>query len=553
LKLTATDGSAIASYAIAGSVSVASGSLGSAFSGSGAGSGTVNMINRPLDARIGDPYSSSFGSGVLNVNDATILASRSDQSRIVADAAGAAILVASSSKGKALGASIAGGYSYNEISGGVTAGIYSITDFTATGYVSIIAEARRGRTSSITSFSGGFAASVASSSASNAGALALGWVVAKNKINDPLKALIKNVKGGANNTIRLGNLAILANNERRINAVAAGGGLTLASGRSSSGAIAIGSVDGANTIDGGINAGIDIGSSQLVTSGNGVDLDGINTSLDVFATDTSQIQVFSLAAAISMASGSNSLSLSGGGAGAINSISSNLQASISAAALKATGSGRQRVRATTTTGNSNSKGTSRKIKAEVGAGSAAVSASNSGSSVAAAIGVTAASNKINWDSTNGRSAGTGVSAKLDVGTVDVVGGLDLSTINADSIDATVASVTMGLSTSTDGNAIMLAGAGAGATNSIGTKSSAQIVGSSNANNSLSAGSLQLTSLDIASIKSAVGAGSFSASFAGSGGLSVAPSIGIAIANNTLSSPNLVSIEGYSNISTTSGI
>jgi len=244
----------------------------------------------------------------------------------VADAAGAAIAAARSTSGSAMSAGIAGAFSFNTITGGVTAGVYNITDFTASGNATIEALAERGSGgSNIDTFSGGFAVSLNQSSGGNAGGVSLGLVVARNTITDPLTAKIKNVKGGADNTVTVGTLVINAKNDRKINANAAGGALTVTQSGGTSVSLAIAAVDGKNTISGDVTAAVELGDILLATTGNGISLDGSPTSLDILASDTAMIQVFSIAAAISIAQGSsNSISLSGGGAGAVNTISSKL-------------------------------------------------------------------------------------------------------------------------------------------------------------------------------------------------------------------------------------
>ena len=104
--------------------------------------------------------------------------------------------------------------------------------------------------------------------------------------------------------------------------------------------------------------------------------------------------------------------------------------------------------------------------------------------------------------------------------------LELSTINADAIDATVASVAVGFAYGTQGSSLAISAAGAGATNSIGTTSSAQIAARSSGAGELKAGSINLTTLDIGQIQSGVGAGIVAISYAPSG-FSVAPAIGAA--------------------------
>lgn len=182
-----------------------------------------------------------------------------------------------------------------------------------------------------------------------------------------------------------------------------------------------------------------------------------------------------------MAQGTSSLSLSGGGAGATNIINSNPQAVASAATLSGSGTGRHRIRATTTKGSTNSSGDSRQIKASIVSAAVSLAGFASGGGTAttaggAAIGVSTANNQISWDSTNDRSTGAGVSAKLDVSSTNISGGLELSSINADSIEATVASVAVGFAYGTNSQSVAISAAGAGATNSIGTGSAAQITG-----------------------------------------------------------------------------
>ena len=287
--ITASDASAIGAYAIAGSLSASASALGSAFSGAFVGAGTGNTINRPVQAVIGNPNATTIGNGSISAANLTITAQRTDTSRIISDAAGAAIAFAktSGSGSGAYAASFAGGFAFNTIEGGITSGVYNITGLSVSGSTTILSQAltagKQGTSSgNIYSFAGGFAvsASIGSESTSIA-AGALGLAITRNTINDSLKAQISNIQGrvvsglagGATRQIQLGALSVSAKNLRLINAEATGDALTLSTGGSTASAfaVAIGAAHSTNTINSDVLATVDLGNSVELLLGGALD------------------------------------------------------------------------------------------------------------------------------------------------------------------------------------------------------------------------------------------------------------------------------------------
>lgn len=200
LTISAKDGSAVGAYAIAGALAASASPLGEAFDGAFVGSGTGNTVNRPVTAVIGDPQAGLLvGTGTIRANDLTLNAERTADAKLISDAAGAAISLAYGSKA-AKSASFAGGFAFNKLSGGITSGVYNISDLSIRYSTSIRAWAHKsGREGSaqgnVYSFAGGFAVGGAQGLSGAANAGALGVAIAKNTINDSIKAQIKSVAG----------------------------------------------------------------------------------------------------------------------------------------------------------------------------------------------------------------------------------------------------------------------------------------------------------------------------------------------------------------------
>lgn len=336
-----------------------------------------------------------------------------------------------------------------------------------------------------------------------------------------------------------------AQNERLIRAEATGDSLTFSSSTTSAGAYSIGSAQAINLVNGNVDSLIDLANTVELNLGG---------ELTLSAIDISQTSSLAIGVALSGAINANgSLALSGGGASSINTINSEVNSSITTGSYRNTATDSTLTKATSlqaatqTLKNDGSSAQKRGIKSEVGAGSAAVALSTK-DATAAAIGVSKATNQINWN----KATQTGVSTKLDVANIKTEGGLALTSINGDKIDAKIAAVSIGIAASgSGGNAVAISAAVAEATNQIGTSTSAQIIGRDMVNSVLNAGSLKLVSLDTSEIEAGGGAGSVSFSFTG-GNISAAPSIGLALASNTLSSSRTTSIAGFSNITTTTG-
>lgn len=518
---------------------------------------------------IGDPNATSVASGSITSTNLTITAQRTDASRIISDAAGAAIAFAKTSGGGsgAYGASFAGGFAFNTIEGGITSGVYNISDLSVSGSTTILSQAltagKQGTAlGNIYSFAGGFAvsANIGSANTSTAAGAALGLAITKNTINDSLKAQISNISGravsglagGATKQIQLGALSVSAKNMRLINAEATGDSLTLSTGGNTAPAVAvaIGAAQSTNTINSDVSAIVDLGSSVELLLGGALDL----TSLDL-----SKISVFALAVGLTMAKDSSGISLSGGGSGATNTITSLVSSLLRSASYRNTASDTSDKKATkvsASTNTTNSDGSTaqqREIKATTAAGSVAVAKGMSGTSVGASIGATVIKNQIQANSSGSASANL-LQANLTANNVVTSGSISISTSLSQNIDATAAAASLAIAVSAQDASlatVALSGAGASATNTIvGTSNaSLQTLSAAGSTGTLLqvAGNISLSTEASDQIKANVGSGSLAISYAGTNSpASIAPSIGVSIASNTISGDATTLISGFLN-------
>ena len=539
ITIDTIDNSQIGAYAIAGAASVSTsgaGRLSNTFSGSIVGAGTGNKINRKLWAVVGNPdQDASVGSGILRVTKATIKAERGERSRIIADAAGAALSFSSTDR-RAISVGIAGGFSFNQLTGGVKAGIYNISDYGSSEATDISAIAKRGdpfllANGNISSFAGGFAISVSNSRGeygANTASVALGLALSKNTIADPIEAGIKNISLqsiDSKNLLSLGSLAIIAQDNRQLKNEATGDSLSIArnsnDNSNNSGSISVGAADSENIIDTPVAAFVELSAEQKLQ---------VKDSIKIEATSTAQIKAFALAVTINAAQGgSNTLALSGGGAGSKNKINASIKAEIKAGEIE--GNKGAQVKA-------DSK---RTLDAKIGAGSLAIARGlNSSSTTSASIGAVIADNTINGATT----------AQITTNKLTLAEKVEITSINSDVIETTTAAASLALSISKkDGKAIALSGAGASATNTLEVANTAQISDFGKATN-INVGELSLTSNSSGQVKADVGAGSLSISYAGeSSKLSLSPSIGISLAKNTINGSAISSILGVNELKT----
>ena len=550
LSLKATDNSQIGAYAIAGALSAAASKLSSSFGGAFVGAGTGNTIDRPLKAVIGDPDASTPGSGVVRTTSTTLKAERGTQSRIIADAAGAALTFVSTGTGsKSIGASFAGGFAFNELKGGITAGIYNITDYGSSGATAITAAGRKADPSlladgSIASFAGGFAVSVDLGSAEGqamAAGGALGLAVSTNTIDDAVTAKIANLSlANPDKALKVGSLSIEAKDGRQLNTQATGDSLTVSSTKGTAVAVGVGAASSRNTMDAAVNAAVELGIDQVLAVAN---------DLTVDAQSLAQIETFALAVALSYADGSSGVALAGGGAGSTNTITAPVTARVKAGKVKGGTNKTAQTTIKAASGETNAQGdvtNSRELVARLGAGSLAVARGRSATSFGASIGAVDVENTLKGN----------VTAELRADSVNLPGALNLSSVSADKVDTTVAAASMAVGvsqTNASGVAIALSGAGAGARNTLDAASSATVVRFSDALSDATGaltvgGALNLTSISTGSIEANVGSGSLAVSYAGNdSALSLAPSVGVAVATNTLKGDGNAALKGFGSV------
>ncbi|MEI7786623.1 MAG: hypothetical protein WCK08_19720, partial [Betaproteobacteria bacterium] len=501
-----------------------------------------------LLALIGDPdYRDSsgelaIGSGLISTTSTILSATRGEGSRIIADAAGAAVSFALTG-GDAIGADFAGGFSFNELTGGITAGVYRIAGYSSqftTGIEALASQASGllADEGNIASFAGGFAVSVNLESPLGAGLAAggaLGLAISRNTIADAIRAGMANLGG---TQVKLGALDVSARNERLLSSQATGDSLTISSG-SSAAAVDIAAADSLNAIEGDVDASVDLDATQTLELADG--------PFSLQASDLSQIDSFVLAVALAFADGNSAVPLAGGGAGSSNTISAAVTAQLRAGTVKSGSGAKPSDNSVSAATESTGGKARRKLASESGAGSLAIARGRTATpSGAASIGAAVVSNSISGD----------VAAELQADTVSLEGTLDVASNSGDQLDTTVAAASMAVgvsSASPAGAAVALSGAGASASNTLAVASHALIEAYTLADTQVDhafslSDALQVNSLQGGSITANVDSGSLAVSYAGSeAAVSLAPAIGVSLARNTLSADGLAALLGYSTV------
>jgi hypothetical protein len=561
IMLESIDGSQLGAYAIAG---VASGvSYPGNVKGFGAvGAVATNNACRPVRAMIGDSEALQIGKGKATTESLSIKASRSSDQKLIADTGSVVLAAARSTTKDSLSVGIAGGVAINNLSGHTISGVYSISDLVVTGNTEV--RSLISNTNSILktednvySFAGGFAASFGLAQETGSSyAMGVGIAVAQNIVNDNIKAQINTIGGhgtgqaigSASKQLTLGNTVIEARNERTTKAISAGAAIALTGVQSNLGrSLAIGVSSATNNINTDVSAVINL---DVTGSNSVVDLN-MGGTLKVNALDIESTESHAIAVSIGGAAANGTVALSGGGSDALNRLSGETNATISAANYSNKNYNTS-LQASSQILDANGKvQQTRKVISSTGTGALSLGFANSEISGGLAIGVAKASNLVNWNSDSNAPNGKNIKATLKASNINAQGGIYLAAVNGDRIEATTAAVSVGFAKSQSGNTVSITAAGANATNIMGTSTQAQVYG--RANGSINAKSIDIRSVDCGSINSLVAAISVSGSYAGSQGASVAPAIGLALANNTISGSTETLVTGFTSVSTTNGI
>ncbi len=311
LELIADSTSDIQAYSVAGSGSASWSSTGLVLSGAGAG--TRNDIKNTIETSIEDADTSNNIDTDLDITG-TVTLSATDGSTIIADAGGAAIslAIAGDSWSTSAAISVGAGIANNEISNTVTAFISdAVVEADSNLSVSAISNA------TIDAFALGAAVSGTYSSSGIGISLAGAGAGTENKISNSISAYIADDSDVKTNNS--GAIAITAQDNSQVTADAGGYALSLKFGNGiANGSASVGVSMADNDIENTVEAYI---SDAVVTSATGI---------DITATATGTIDLFSIGAAASGSVGSGGLNvaLSGAGTGVENKIDNTIQAFI---------------------------------------------------------------------------------------------------------------------------------------------------------------------------------------------------------------------------------
>ncbi|MEN9665533.1 MAG: hypothetical protein RLZZ326_1896, partial [Planctomycetota bacterium] len=383
----------------------------------------------------------------------------------------------------ALGASLA----TNTVSG-TTQAYLGNTTLTATGALALTATS----TQNIAAFV--LAGSAAVTGGGTAGvSLAGAGASATNTVGMNVKAFIDGDGSGVN----AASIRLTATDNSSINVQTGAASIAASFAGAAGVAISVGVGLAQNTITNSVAAYI-INADSSVASTSG--------SIVLSASETSSIQSTAWAASLAASIGGTAgISVSGAGASANNKVASNTEAFVAASIVESTA------------GVSLAATNRATINATVAA-AAAAAAGGGAAGVGAALGASLATNTV---------SGT-TQAYLGNATVTVGGALTATAAATQTISATVIA---GSAAVTGGGAagVGLAGAGASSINTVGMNVKAFIDGDGSG---VSAASIGLTATDNSSITVETGAASIAASFGGAAGVAI--SVGVGLAQNTIS-------------------
>ncbi|MBD2520359.1 hypothetical protein H6G93_36565, partial [Nostoc sp. FACHB-973] len=508
LTLTTDSFAQIKAYSFEGTVSAAKLS-GDGWVVSGAGAGTHNKITNTITAYISDSNSISIAKGAIQVK-------ATDNSTIYGDAGGFAIALAAASQSRsATTGSVGAGIAVNKIANKIEA---YVSDATLSAK-SVTVSANSTATIEALAIGGSVAGSYTSQ-----GGTALSFSGAGsgtyNEIKNTIAAYLND---DASVTTTAGALSVSATDNSDITANSAGVAIALAiTGKSlgTSGSVSVGAAIANNSIENNISAYIDNATANA--GGN----------LNVTASSTSTIDAFAIGAAVAGSYTSKGLgvTLTGAGAGSSNWVDNSITAYISD------------VSSTKPVSTSNggsitiSASDASEITADAGGYSVGLSLGSSALSGNLSIGVSIANNDI----------GNTVQAYIDNATVSSAGGINITAIATDTIDALgIGGSASGSVGTSSGAALNLSGAGAGVTNSIDNTITATIQNGSNVSTSNNS-DISLTATDNSDIISDAGGIAIALAF---GSSSFNASVGASVGTNKIGKEEGHFIKAYIDNST----
>ena len=494
ITVEAVEAATISSLTSAASLGVAIGAVGVAVSGAGAAA--TNVILNTTNAYLLDSTIDSADAVTLNASDTSTI------NAIVATTTAA---IAGGAVG--VGVSIGGAFATNLIGleaerAGVQAYVGN-SAIDAVGTLSVTATADETIKAAVLAGSVAIAPGAVGVGVSGTGVLAI------NAINADIKAFIEN-----SDSIETGSVALTADDTSRIMADA--GAASVAASFGAVGvAVSIGAALAHNEINNDVAAYI---KDSTVTSTVG--------SIGVTALDNSQIDAVSAAASLGVAIGAVGVSVSGAGAEATNIILTRTNAYVADSTLDS---------ADDVTLNASDTST---INAIIATSSAALAGGGVG--VGVSIGASMARNLVGHNLLDQRTPAQ-VRAYVSNSDITADGALTQTATADETINATVLSGSAAISAGLVGVAV--SGSGVVAVNKIATEVKTFVDKST-----VDAGSVELSANDTSQIKADAGAAAVAASF---GGVGVAISIGVALAENQISNE----IESYINnavVTTTAG-
>ncbi|MFK8111404.1 MAG: hypothetical protein AB8B91_04360, partial [Rubripirellula sp.] len=516
------------------------------------------------------------GANITSAND--VVLSAIDTAEILAISAGVAVTLARTSRGTAVGIAAAGTGMINDIDRNTSAQIADGSVVIADGDVNVTAENQ----TKIRAYAVGASLAVGASATGTGVGFAVGVSLAENHIAGTTEALVMNsevqagsdvlvsatASGGAGDTIsqtgadgvnaamlddatqedsddestagtneydvdRASDLDVKRKLFRQVTGTSGNTDHTLTISQ-----LATETVESTNQIDGQPeNVSAQVGRSWLLsdeTAGKSYVITDSNGQLTV---RESAISALSVAAAIAVASGKSGVALSGGGASTKNEVLSTVNAAITDSTIvtdvgvdKSVDAGHLKVLATN----------SMEIVSTVIAAAASLAFSG-GSGGSLAIGVSIAKNTIGVHGGNGDQGAT--IASIDNSVIHVDGNAEVQAIGNQQISTTVIAASVAVSGSTNA-AIGLSGAGASVVNEISADTRASITNiaapTDQTDHQFLADDVSVTARDNSAISATAGAAALAATVGGGPGVAIA--IGVGLAENTIDSQTLATIE-----------
>ena len=473
VSLTANSAADIEALTLAGAAGVSNSQSGSlTFGGAGAGSG--NQVNNTVESIVQN--------GSIVDTDGTVALSATDDSKIEANAGGAALELAIG-KSSAAGGGIGTAVAINEIGNTVNAKVDDST-VTAGGNVTLDATS----SAEIDVFALGVAGTLAGGQGGGV-AVAGAGAGAGNKVKNTVKSSVQN----SSSVSAGGAVTAKATDSSKIKADAGGGSLAAAGGQEGGIGISVGAAAATNDVGNTVSAMVD--SSSVEASG----------PLDVSAASSADIDVFTLGASGALTGGEGGgVSLVGAGSGSGNTVVNKVESSVKDSTVVVDGA----VNLTATDET--------KITADAGAAALAI-AGGQGGGVSVAIGASVSINDVDNQ----------VRTIVDNSTIDGAASVNQSARSTSKIDSLTIAGAAGVAGG-QGGGVAGSGAGAGSDNKVNNTVESLVQGGSQVTTD---GTMTLSATDESEIKADAGGAAIALAGGQAGGVGV--SVGAAAATNEI--------------------